>query len=168
MKPIIIAIVGESGSGKTTLSRHLKEALNIPYVVSYTTRQMRENEVDGVDHWFANNMPVSPSQTLAYTLFSGNQYWTLPTQIDAYPIVSYVIDEKGLINLEERWGDAYQVVAVHVERPGNPTDAERVQRDKERVQYNNYACTITNLGTLPEFLETATETIETTITKIKS
>ena len=51
-KPIIICIVGPSGSGKTTMARFLEKALDIPMLVSYTTRPKRPNEIDGVDHRF--------------------------------------------------------------------------------------------------------------------
>ena len=37
-KPIIIAIMGASGSGKTYLSKFLNKEMNIPMIVSTTTR----------------------------------------------------------------------------------------------------------------------------------
>lgn len=49
----MIVILGESASGKTTLLKMLVEA-NPKYhkIVTYTTRPMRDGEVDGVDYHF--------------------------------------------------------------------------------------------------------------------
>lgn len=49
----LIAIVGESGSGKTTLANHIiKNNDNFERVITYTTRPMRNDEVDGIDYHF--------------------------------------------------------------------------------------------------------------------
>lgn len=50
MKPVIIAIVGTSGSGKTHMAEFLRNKLNIPTIVSYTTRPKRSWEKEGVEH----------------------------------------------------------------------------------------------------------------------
>lgn len=52
-KPYVICIVGESGSGKTTLSRIFDE-LGVKAICSYTTRRMREGEVNNIDHIFVS------------------------------------------------------------------------------------------------------------------
>ena len=45
-----------SGSGKTTLVKHLltKDELNLKFSVSFTTRQARDSEKDGVDYHFVS------------------------------------------------------------------------------------------------------------------
>lgn len=48
----MIVLVGESASGKTSVQKHLKEYYEYKDIVSYTTRQPREGEVDGVDYHF--------------------------------------------------------------------------------------------------------------------
>ena len=52
MKPVIIAIVGASGSGKTHMAEFLRNKLNIPTIVSYTTRPKRSWEKEGIEHHF--------------------------------------------------------------------------------------------------------------------
>lgn len=49
----MLVILGESASGKTTLLNNFIKA-NPKYhkIVTYTTRPMREGEVDGVDYHF--------------------------------------------------------------------------------------------------------------------
>lgn len=129
----IIAIVGASGSGKTTLSMLLNRMYNIPALCSYTTRPMRDGEVNGVDHWFVDMSYPIPRDPLAYTFFGNNHYWTEVSQVNA-PIVSYVVDEVGLLELREKWSHRFNIYAVQVIRPDNPTEKSRVDRDKVRIQ----------------------------------
>lgn len=50
----MIVLVGESASGKSSIERYLVENHGYSKVVSYTTREPRNNEVDGVDYHFIN------------------------------------------------------------------------------------------------------------------
>lgn len=53
---MIIVLVGESASGKSTLARWLSDYdKSFSRVVTYTTRPMRDGEVDGVDYHFISN-----------------------------------------------------------------------------------------------------------------
>lgn len=48
----MIVLVGESASGKSSIEKYLVENYGYNKVISYTTRQPRPNEVDGVDYHF--------------------------------------------------------------------------------------------------------------------
>lgn len=50
----IVAICGKSASGKDSLVKHILQLYPDQFhrIISYTTRPMRENEVDGVDYFF--------------------------------------------------------------------------------------------------------------------
>lgn len=155
-KPIIIAIVGASGSGKTTLARHLTDIIGIPSLVSYTTRPMRPGEVNGVDHHFVDGSYPIPRNPLAYTFFGGHHYWTEREQVVG-PVMSYVIDEKGLVELKDKWSSEFEIFAIKIERPDNPTDGERQARDRERVALpdDDYDRILHNNSTLHRFLWSA-------------
>lgn len=165
-KPIIIALVGNSGSGKTSLSLHLQKRFGIPAIVSYTTRPMRENEVDGIDHHFVKDTSSMPASPLAHTVFAGNHYWTSHSQITD-PVVTYVIDEAGLVELKEKWSDKYVVLAFYISRPDNPTSAERKNRDKNRLKLpaSAYEEILNNTSSLSDFYESATTSIVKAIIK---
>ena len=153
-KPIIIAIVGESGSGKTSLSMFLQERANIPAIVSYTTRPMREGEQHGVDHFFVTHSQVpEPCDTFAYTVFGEHEYWTRESQFRGYRIVSYVVDEKGLLEMLERWSESYTIVSVLIQRPDNPVEESRRLRDRGRIHISpeSYDAVIVNNGTEKDF-----------------
>jgi guanylate kinase len=166
-KPIIIAIVGESGSGKTTLSLHLEKELGIKAICSYTTRPMREGETDGVEHIFVeDSVAPHPTQTLAYTEFGGYKYWTTHQQFEAHQVTAYVIDEKGLLTLWES-SDKFDIMAVKVIRPDNPTDPARLSRDRGRIKIEDksYDVLITNIGNQEQFLQRATNRITNALNK---
>lgn len=162
MKPIIIAIVGASGSGKTTLSLYLQEHFGIPAVCSYTTRPMRAGEVNYRDHIFVDNSYPIPRTPLAYTFFGGNHYWAEHAQINS-KAVSYVIDEKGLIELKQRWGGIYNIVSVYIQRTNlDEISEDRKQRDMERIKIDPefYDIVLQNSSDLNSFLIQASSAIE--------
>lgn len=50
-----IVLSGASGSGKSTIENELSEKYNFEKIVSYTTREPRNNEVNGKDYHFVDN-----------------------------------------------------------------------------------------------------------------
>lgn len=48
----MIILIGESGSGKTTVAKILQEKYGMKMITTYTTRPMRDGEVNGVDYHF--------------------------------------------------------------------------------------------------------------------
>ncbi|MBR4405179.1 MAG: guanylate kinase [Bacteroidaceae bacterium] len=170
MKSTILAIVGPSGSGKTTLAEHLKHELNIPVIVSYTTRPIREGEVNGKDHHFVSEQDMPPhAEMLAYTKFGDYHYWSHISQVPENGVCSYVIDEKGLLKLWENFDQDYNIVPILIKRDDSilskTVDPERLKRDKLRVTIEDaaYKAIIVNNGTLEEFQKQAVQTIQTLI-----
>lgn len=51
----MIVLVGESASGKSSIEKNLVENHGFNKVVSYTTREPRQGEVDGVDYHFIDD-----------------------------------------------------------------------------------------------------------------
>lgn len=48
----MLVLVGESASGKSSIEKYLVDNCGYNKIVSYTTRQPREGEVDGIDYHF--------------------------------------------------------------------------------------------------------------------
>lgn len=156
-KTIIVAIVGLSGSGKTTLVEHLKEVYNIPTVCSYTTRPQRDGEVFGREHKFVSEECYlyhrdQAHDIVAYTNFGGYHYWSTREQIEAHDVVTYVIDEAGLRELDLKWSYKYQIIPIQIVSNHLRADQERIDRDAEREPYEWYMSSVYNTGTLKEFL----------------
>lgn len=173
-KKIIICIVGKSGSGKTTLGRMLCKITGYNWICSYTTRNIRQGEKDGIDHFFVDcdNMPQK-KEMMAYTLFGGNHYWTLFEQFSSETPNVYVIDEKGLFTMEETISrvdpDGYKIVKVYVDRKGIDVDSDRIARDDERVciPESDYDVVIRNEGRLDLFLLHGTKDIKRYVENIE-
>ena len=170
---VIICIVGPSGSGKTTMGRVLCETTGYNWICSYTTRPMRDNETDGVDHRFVNesDMP-DKDKMMAYTLFGNYHYWTTFDQFDGNRPNVYIIDEKGVVEMEriirEKQLDGYKLLKVYVKRSNIDVDLDRAKRDYERdlLPDEIYDLIIENNGTLEKFLENSTKAIKELVRNI--
>lgn len=160
MKPLIICIVGASGSGKTTASMILQEQFGWNAIVSYTTRPMRKGEKNGRDHWFVKKDQIPPQNRMcAYTQFGGYEYWTEWNQfLTLFPSV-YVIDEKGLVNLQNKESTPFPftLVTIKIKRDNlEEIDEKRKERDNERINIPDelYDYVINNNGSMEEFRTT--------------
>ena len=51
---MLIILTGESGSGKSSIQTALQNQFNVKPIVTYTTRQKRDGEFDGVDYHFVS------------------------------------------------------------------------------------------------------------------
>lgn len=52
---MIIVLLGASGSGKSIIENELASHHGFEKIISYTTRQPRDEEVNGKDYYFTNN-----------------------------------------------------------------------------------------------------------------
>ena len=52
---MIIVLLGASSSGKSTIEHELATHHRFEKIISYTTRQPRNNEENGKDYWFIDN-----------------------------------------------------------------------------------------------------------------
>ena len=136
MKQKIITIIGKSGAGKDTVARMLSYITGYDLLCSYTTRPMREGEVDGREHHFVKECHTPKEKMLAYTEYGGYEYWTEVDQIKGTAI--YVIDEKGLVALSEAFPDIDLVNIYVSSKPetlkARGIDPNRTQRDEHRVR----------------------------------
>ncbi len=157
MKPVIICIVGASGSGKTLASLTIQEQFGWKAITSYTTRPMRKGEYNGLDHWFvSSDLVPSKERMCAYTKFNNYKYWATWDQFSETTPNLYVIDEKGLIDLQskETTPFSFQLFTIKIKREDlSSIDKERVDRDKEREQIPDefYDYIVYNNDTLEAF-----------------
>lgn len=153
----VIAIVGDSGSGKTYASMYLQMKFKWKAIVSYTTRPMREDEIQGREHWFVQPSSVPPKDKMcAYTQFGGYEYWTEWEQFTENPNCIYVIDEKGLIDLmsKENSPISFNLITIKIKRPNKTgIDAARIARDTERITLDDsfYDYVINNDGSIEQY-----------------
>ena len=156
MKQKIIAIMGPSGAGKDTVANILSIALNIPLLCSFTTRPMRDGEVNGREHFFVKECKTPKKDMLAYTEYGGYEYWTEISQIEDTAI--YVIDERGFLSICENFPDI-ELMSIYVAAKPETLKArgiapERTNRDEYRVSLdiNSFDYVISNNSSLYRLL----------------
>lgn len=156
MKQKIIAIMGPSGAGKDTVANILSIALNIPLLCSFTTRPMRDGEVNGKEHFFVKECKTPKEKMLAYTEYGGYEYWTELDQVKDAAI--YVIDERGFLGICENFPDI-ELMSIYVAaKPETLKDRgiapERTNRDEYRVSLdiNSFDYVISNNSSLYRLL----------------
>ncbi|MBX7173574.1 MAG: guanylate kinase [Pyrinomonadaceae bacterium] len=115
MRGILFIISSPSGGGKGTLIREvLRTVPNIGYSVSFTTRQIREGEIDGVHYNFISHEQfenlIKQEEFLEYAEVHGNYYGTSKTQVDHETSVGrdiiLEIDVQGATLVREKAKDA--------------------------------------------------------------
>lgn len=153
----IMCIVGGSGCGKTLASLHLKYRKDANVICSYTTRPPRSTEVEGRDHHFIDIVP-DKTELIAYAHFGGYYYYATKWQVFG-PCTVYVIDEKGLANLRQDFGDVYDIYTVLIKRDKKlrrkcGVSETRIRRDERRdLRDKDYDYVIVNNGKKAELFD---------------
>ncbi|MDR0665859.1 MAG: guanylate kinase [Campylobacteraceae bacterium] len=110
-KGALLVISGPSGAGKSSIVRELlKQIPNAAFSVSTTTRQKREDEVDGVNYHFTDKKSfqkdIDEGAFLEWANVHGNFYGTSLKQIakllDEGKLVILDIDVQGYMILKEK------------------------------------------------------------------
>lgn len=73
---MIICVIGVSGSGKTTLVNEAEKKLDIPRVITCTTRKPRAGEKDGTDYIFMSEAEFSETKLAEKDRYHGHGYGT--------------------------------------------------------------------------------------------
>lgn len=116
---MLVCLFGRSGSGKTTQSNLLKERKGFKEIVSYTTRDKREGEVDGVDYNFVTKEKFEElcreGKMLEYTSYNNNYYGTPDHNYSEEDWIA-VVDIVGVCNLKRYLGEAVVAIGLEVDR----------------------------------------------------
>jgi len=147
-KKVIIAIVGKSASGKSYLARQL-ERKGIPQVVSRTTRPPRYMGEEGHVFLTPKYFDQIEDNLICQTTYGGYKYGCLDSDISE--LCTYVIDEKGIMDLDDT--NDYVIIPIFVKcslinrfiRSGFTFNGiKRVLRDLFKVYELEYDITVTS------------------------
>lgn len=77
MIKIIYCILGMSNTGKSTIARETAKRINLPLIISYTSRPIRPNEIKDVDYHYVDNKHFDDNfddfiEMREYTVFDGS------------------------------------------------------------------------------------------------
>ena len=115
-KKTILCTVGRTGSGKNYISERLSTILDYPLVVSHTTRPKRDNETNGVEHWFDTkeefNALIQNNTMIAYTKIGEYEYCALLEDISDNAI--YIIDPHGIEYLKQNFKDQINLKIIYI------------------------------------------------------
>ena len=136
----LVVLSAPSGAGKTSICKELlKRNKNWLFSVSVTTREKRDNEVDGVDYIFISKDKFEHLDKFGELIESewvhGNRYGTqivpLEEALDNDKIMLIDVDVKGAMNLIEDFED--DVISIFIEPPGM-NDADKKESLSDRLQ----------------------------------
>ncbi|MBR5521751.1 MAG: guanylate kinase [Oscillospiraceae bacterium] len=131
----LVVISGPSGCGKDTVVKHIINTdPRFVLSVSATTRSKRPYEVNGVDYIFLTSQEfigkIAGSEFLEHTLYCGNYYGTLKSQIEekvaAGKVVVLVIEVEGAANVKKVYPDALTIFVA----PPSLEELERRLRNR--------------------------------------
>lgn len=115
-KKTILCIVGRTSSGKNYISERLSTILNYPLVVSHTTRPKRDNETNGVEHWFDSKEEfddlMQNNTVIAYTKIGEYEYCALLEDIGDNAI--YIIDPHGIEYLKQNFKNQINLKIIYI------------------------------------------------------
>ncbi|MCX7737172.1 MAG: guanylate kinase [Candidatus Kapabacteria bacterium] len=112
MNKKLIVLSAPSGGGKTTVAKHLLSTFsNIKFSISATTRQKRENEINGRDYYFLTKEEfqekINKNEFVEYEEIYGNYYGTLHSEINEAiknnKILLFDVDVKGALSIKKAY-----------------------------------------------------------------
>ena len=112
----IVAIIGPSGSGKTTVQKYL----GIKRIITYTSREPRKVEIDGVHYHFTTREKILAMKDngylFEYTEYNGNLYSSalksIQEVIENGKIGSIVVDVNGARELKEKYDERILLMGI--------------------------------------------------------
>lgn len=135
MKGNLYVVSSPAGAGKTTIVNILlQEIPSLKRVITYTTRNIRKNEIDGVDYVFKSQEEfetlIRQGAFLEYAIVHGNYYGTPKKDVLEYIEKGFdvilVIDVQGMKQVKVNFPQAITIFILP------PSVDELVQRMKVR------------------------------------
>lgn len=107
----MLVLVGPSASGKTEATKLLIEKYNLKKLVTYTTRKIRVNEVDGKDYHFISvdefKQKIQENFFIEYVEYNGNFYGTSREDLSSDKVV--ILEPAGVKTYHKQAKDLIKI-----------------------------------------------------------
>jgi guanylate kinase len=115
----VIILTGESASGKSTIETILSDKYGYKKTVSYTTRPMREGEVDGVDYYFISQDEFTEKFNNNFFIEVGSYNgWFYGTTSEQYTDDTVcVLTPHGLRQIKKKLGGNLNINTFYIKVP---------------------------------------------------
>lgn len=119
-KGLLIVMSGPSGTGKGTVCEELKKDDSIFVSVSMTSRNIRENEIDGVTYHYTTpegfEKMIENGKMLEWAQYNGNYYGTprdaVEKMLDEGKNVLLEIEVQGALQIKKNFPEAVLIFVV--------------------------------------------------------
>lgn len=119
-KGLLLVMSGPSGTGKGTVCEELKKDESIFVSVSMTSRNMRENEIDGVTYYYVSPQQfednIKNEKMLEWAQYNGNYYGTpreaVEKMLNEGKNVLLEIEVQGALQVKKNFKDAVLIFIV--------------------------------------------------------
>lgn len=145
----MLIMVGASATGKTEIAKILIKKYNFKKMITYTTRPMRENEVNGVDYHFVSVEEFKEKEKnndfFETTIYNNNYYGTAFKDCASDKVL--IVDICGANTIYQRIPDKVKIFYLHapkdirekrmIARGDNPIAIkERLENDEMTFDIN--------------------------------
>lgn len=119
----IFCIQGMSGAGKDTLVNIVSKSLNIPTLVSHTTRPIREGEVRDKTYYFVNEVFFEHQynnflELREYKVWNGDiwYYGLHEVELSNRPYSLFIVDRQGYEQLKSKLGSKLVSIMIKADK----------------------------------------------------
>ena len=123
-KKKLFVVVGKTSTGKDTVCNYMKQKYGIKPVISYSTREMRSYEKNGVQHYFVSEQEMDElekrSDLLAWTKFpkTGIRYCATLSSIGDADIATYILNPDGVDWMMKHAGNLNaEIITIYMNLP---------------------------------------------------
>ncbi|MFQ5627875.1 MAG: guanylate kinase [bacterium] len=156
---LVVVISAPSGGGKSTVIREIlkKDDSRYTYSVSTTTRDKRDDEIDGKDYIFVDeetfHSKIQTAEFLEWAIVHGNYYGTSKGQIDAFleddKIILLDIDVQGGLEVKNQYLEKALLIFVM------PPSMQELEKRLRNRQTDNDKEITKRLAAVPKEIEHA-------------